>query len=457
MANIKLVIFDIDGTLVTTRRMHEDSLNKALNDINPSYVLSKEEHLLKYDGLPTKDKLVILSREKGLPETLHQKVNELKQKYTFELLDTIPRDDKLIEIFKFLVDSGIEVHVASNSIRKTTYKIIQKLELLEYVSFIVSNSDARSKPAPDMYLQCMLKAGVGPKETLIVEDSYVGRQAVFNSGANLCAVKDPEDLTMDKIKRHLNLKGTEMPKWKDERLQVVIPAAGLGSRFSNAGHKFPKPLISVQNKPMIQVVVDNLNMDAKFIFIVQKEHCEKYNMESMLKVIAPGCEVVQIDGLTEGAACTVLKAEQFIDNDSPVIIANSDQFVEWDSSEFMYAMSSENIDGGILTFSSVHPKWSYVRRGEDGFICEVAEKKVISDEATVGIYYFKRGSDLVKSIKSMISNNDRHNSEYYLAPAFNYAIKNGLKIKPFKIDANKTHGLGVPEDLDYFLSLGIKV
>ncbi len=353
-------------------------------------------------------------------------------------------------------DSGIEVHVASNSIRKTTYKIIQKLELLEYVSHIESNSDSKSKPSPEMYLKCMLKAGVGPKETLIVEDSYVGRQGVFNSGANLCAVRDPEDLTLDKIKRHLNL-GVIMPKWKDERLNIVIPAAGLGSRFSAAGQKFPKPLISVQGKPMIQVVVENLNMDAKFIFIVQKEHCEKYNMESMLKVIAPGCEVIQIDGLTEGAACTVLKAEHLIDNDNPVIIANSDQYVEWDSSEFMYAMSSDNIDGGILSFSSVHPKWSYIRRGDDGFVCEVAEKKVISNEATTGIYLYKSGKMAVKAIKDMIANNDRYSGEFYFAPSYGYAIKDGLKIKPFLIDSNKNHGIGTPEDLEYFLSLGIKV
>ncbi len=456
MGRINLVIFDIDGTLVTTRTWHFLALNKALNDIDPRFVISEEEHLLKYDGLPTKDKLNILSKEKGLPENLHQYVNNLKQKYTFELLDTIPRDEKLIEIFKFLEDSGIEVHVASNSIRKTTYKIIQKLELLEYVSHIESNSDSKSKPSPEMYLKCMLKAGVGPKETLIVEDSYVGRQGVFNSGANLCAVRDPEDLTLDKIKRHLNL-GVIMPKWKDERLNIVIPAAGLGSRFSAAGQKFPKPLISVQGKPMIQVVVENLNMDAKFIFIVQKEHCEKYNMESMLKVIAPGCEVIQIDGLTEGAACTVLKAEHLIDNDNPVIIANSDQYVEWDSSEFMYAMSSDNIDGGILSFSSVHPKWSYIRRGDDGFVCEVAEKKVISNEATTGIYLYKSGKMAVKAIKDMIANNDRYSGEFYFAPSYGYAIKDGLKIKPFLIDSNKNHGIGTPEDLEYFLSLGIKV
>lgn len=454
MANIKLVIFDIDGTLIKTKIWHFLALNKALADLDPRFVISEEEHLLKYDGLPTKDKLNILSKEKGLLENLHSYVNNLKQKYTFELLDTIPRDDKLIEIFKFLVDSGIEVHVASNSIRKTTYKIIQKLELLEYISHIVSNSDAPSKPAPAMYLQCMVKAGVGPKETLIVEDSYVGRQGVFNSGANLCAVNDPDDLTLDKIKRHLNIKGL-LNMWKDERLNVVIPMAGAGSRFEKAGFTFIKPLIDVQGKPMIQVVVENLNIDANYIFIVQKSHYEKYNLEAMLNLIKPNCKIVQVDGLTEGSACTILAARDLINTDAPMLLANSDQYVEWDSSEFMYAMNGPGIDGGILCFNATHPKWSFAKLGEDGFVSEVAEKKPISDLATVGVYLWKFGKDFVKYSDQMISKNIRINNEFYSCPVFNEAILSGKKIKTHKID--KMWGIGTPEDLEYFLAQGIKV
>ena len=121
------------------------------------------------------------------------------------------------------------------------------------------------------------------------------------------------------------------PKWQGGKMNVLIPMAGAGSRFEKAGYTFPKPLIEVNGKPMIQTVVENLNIDARHIFIVQKSHCEKYNLKNMLNVIAPGCKVVEVDGITEGAACTTLLAKEFINNDEPLLMANSDQFVDWDS------------------------------------------------------------------------------------------------------------------------------
>ena len=146
----------------------------------------------------------------------------------------------------------------------------------------------------------------------------------------------------------------EIPKWHDETLNVLIPMAGAGSRFEQAGYTFPKPLIDVNGKPMIQVVTENLNIDAKFIFIVQKEHYEKYSLLHLLNLITNNnCEIVQVDGITEGAACTTLLAKEFINNDEPLVMANSDQFIEWDSNEFMYSMTADDIDGGIVTFKAI--------------------------------------------------------------------------------------------------------
>jgi len=186
-----------------------------------------------------------------------------------------------------------------------------------------------------------------------------------------------------------------------------------------------------------------------FIFIVQKEHREKYNLDSMLSLLAPGCDIVDVDKVTEGAACTVLLGKEFINNDNPLVIANSDQFVEWSSLDFFYKMNEQNLDGGIVSFKSTHPKWSYAKTDNNGFVLEVAEKKTISDIATVGIYYWKKGSDFVKYAEQMIHKNIRANNEFYVCPVFNEAILDGLKIKTF--DVPKMWGLGTPEDLDYFL------
>ena len=132
--------------------------------------------------------------------------------------------------------------------------------------------------------------------------------------------------------------------------------AGQGSRFQKAGYTFPKPLIDVNNKPMIQLVVENINIDANYIYIVQKQHRYKYNLDTLLNLITPGCKIIQIDHITQGAACTALLAQQFIYNENPLFIANSDQFVQWNSNQFMYKMNQTNADGGIVTFKSTHPK-----------------------------------------------------------------------------------------------------
>ena len=231
-------------------------------------------------------------------------------------------------------------------------------------------------------------------------------------------------------------------------MNIVIPMAGAGSRFEKAGFSFPKPLIEVRGDPMIAQVVRNLNLQGRYIFLVQKSHYEKYDLQGMLSMIAPGCKIVQIDGVTEGAACTVLKAKEFIDNDEPLIISNSDQWIKWNSFETISSFNDAH--GGILTFKSVHPKHSFAKVDGDGFVTEVAEKNPISSDATVGIYHWKRGSDWVKYAEQMIEKNIRTNNEFYVCPVYNEAIQAGLKIKASLVD--EMWGMGTPEELNNFLT-----
>jgi len=307
-----------------------------------------------------------------------------------------------------------------------------------------------SKPHPEMYWKAMSMMGVLPEETLIVEDSPPGLLAASRSRANILRVNNPRDLTKEKLYDKLQEKKSfTIPKWQGGKMNVLIPMAGAGSRFQQAGYTFPKPLIDVRGKPMIQVVAENLNIDATFIYVVQREHREKYNLDTLLNLITPNCKIVEVNGMTEGAACTTLLAKEHINNDEPLLMANSDQFVEWDSNEFMYKMVEQNLDGGIVTFRATHPKWSFAKVDAQGYVTEVAEKNPISDIATVGIYYWKRGSDYVKFAEQMIEKNIRVNNEFYVCPVFNQALEAGLKVKPF--DIPKMWGLGTPEDLNYFL------
>jgi HAD superfamily hydrolase (TIGR01509 family) len=449
----KLVIFDLDGVLIDSRDMHYEALNMALSEIDCKYVINKDEHLSFYDGLPTSQKLIMLTQRKNLPADKHQKIWEEKQKATISIFSKLNNDHELMYYFQQLKTRGFQIAVASNSIRNTVKLVLLKLGLLEFIDYYVSNEDVvRNKPFPEMYWKCMTACNALPKDTVIFEDSHIGRQGALDSKAHLIPIENRDHMDQQKINEAIKILSQETLRnipWKSEKMNVLIPMAGAGTRFVNAGYTFPKPLIEVNGKPMIQVVVENLNIEANYTFIVQKKHYEKYSLQYLLNLIAPNCNIVQVDGITEGAACTTLLAKEFIDNDAPLVMANSDQFVEWNSNECLYAFNADGIDGGIVSFKATHPKWSYARLGEDGFVSEVAEKKPISDNATVGIYFWRRGSDYVKYAEQMIEKNIRTNNEFYVCPVFNEAIRDGKKIRIKEIE--KMWGIGTPEDLNYFL------
>lgn len=445
---IKLIIFDLDGVLVEAKTIHYDALNEALG---PDYAIDWNDHLSKYDGLKTKQKLNMLSKEKGLPPESHDLIWQLKQKITLQKLNDIQQSTELIHCMSNLSEDGYRLVCCSNSIRRTVLTVLSKLGIIQYFDMILSNEDVKnSKPHPEMYWKAISSMNSLPEETLIVEDSPFGLLAANRSNSHVFRVSSPKEVTYNNIIKHLKIGLNKMiPKWKNEKLNVLVPMAGAGSRFEKAGYTFPKPLIDVRNKPMIQVVIENLNLDANFIYVVQKTHREKYNLDTLLNLITPNCSVIETDGITDGAACTALLAKDLVNNENPLFFANSDQFVEWNSNEFMYKMQESDADGGIVTFNATHPKWSFAKVDKNGIVTEVAEKNPISDIATVGYYYWKHGSDFVKYAESMINKNIRVNNEFYVCPVFNQAIQDGKQIRTFNIE--KMWGLGTPEDLKFFL------
>ncbi len=239
-------------------------------------------------------------------------------------------------------------------------------------------------------------------------------------------------------------------------LNIVVPMAGRGSRFANEGFKLPKPLIDVNGKHMIEVVINNLRpkCEHRFIFVCQNEHIKKYRLDIILNKACGGCEIVGIDGITEGAAITVLKASSFIDNDEPLMIANSDQYVDVDINEYIEDMALRGLDGSMLTMKAYDPKWSYAKVDPNGLVKEVVEKVVVSDEATVGIYNFAKGSDFCKFADHMVDQNIRSGGEFYVAPVYTYMAEAQKKIGVYNIgaEANGMYGLGIPSDLELFLS-----
>ena len=236
-------------------------------------------------------------------------------------------------------------------------------------------------------------------------------------------------------------------------IHIVIPMAGRGSRFANAGYEMPKPLINIWGHYMVEYVIHNIRpkQEYQFIFLCLKEHLEKYHLRERLLEIEPDAKIVEVSEVTQGAACTVLLAEKYIDNDDALMIANSDQYVTIDIEDFLRSM--EEKDGLIMTMKANDTKWSYAAYDDGGNVTLVREKEVISDEATVGIYCFGKGSDFVRYAKQMIAKNIRVNNEFYVAPVYNEMIEDAKKITFYNIGSldNGMYGLGVPEDLERFM------
>ena len=461
MNKIKGLIFDLDGVLVNTKKIHYEALNIALLKVGYNEI-SYNDHLNIYDGLPTTRKLEILTKNGSVEKKSYKKIKALKQEATIKLLNKyIKFNNKIYKTFQKL-SKDYKISLATNAVKKTLEICIKKLKLNNFISFAFSNEDVKNnKPHPEVYLKCLINMGLKPSEVLIFEDSHHGVMAAQDSGCLLYTVKNISDINYTNI--NLFIKNIEQKNmnnkiknyWSDQNLNILIPMAGAGSRFQEAGYIFPKPLIEINNKPMIQIVLESLNVDGNFIFIVQKEHQKKYNINSVLKILKPNCKIIELDQITEGAACTTLLAKKHINNNNPLLIANSDQFIKWDSIKSMYNFTSKKIDGSILTFEAIHPKWSYAKVDKNNLVTEVAEKKVISKHATVGVYFWKKGNDYVKYAEQMIKKNIRVNNEFYVCPVFNEAISDKKRIIIDPVD--EMHGLGTPDDLNNFLSIKNKL
>ena len=303
---IDTIIFDLDGVLINSKNIHFKSLNKSLIDNNINYEISIDDHLKRFDGLPTLKKLEILNSEKKVPRSLNKKIQNRKNEITRRLFkDEIKYNEKIHTLFKTL-SKNYKLGIATNAIQETLEIALSKLKIKKYVDYSLSTKNIiNPKPHPEMYLRCIVNLNSKPSTTLILEDSHNGRLAAKEAGARLMPIKSMDEVNYKNILNFLKREKNNlenMDSWDDNDLNIVIPMAGEGSRFAKAGYTFPKPLIEVHQKPMIQLVVDNLGLKGNFIFIVRREHLKKYNLKSFLNIIAPNCKIITIDKVTEGAA-----------------------------------------------------------------------------------------------------------------------------------------------------------
>jgi len=236
-------------------------------------------------------------------------------------------------------------------------------------------------------------------------------------------------------------------------LNIVFPM-GAGSNFFE-GQPFPKPLIEILGKSMIQRVIENyreIKEEKQFIFIVSKNDCAKYHIDQVLKILAGNLRshVIQLDADTKGAACSVLMAVEHISNDNPLIIANSDQVFRSGLEQAVDFFQNHDADAGVICMETVHPRWSYVRLDDKGKVVETAEKRPLSKNAIAGFYYFKHGRDFVKAAMDMVLKDNNVDGNYYIAPAINELILEGKDVRIFMIDNDKYHTFYSPEKIKEF-------
>ena len=229
-------------------------------------------------------------------------------------------------------------------------------------------------------------------------------------------------------------------------MNIVIPMAGLGSRFSEAGFDEPKPLIKINGKPMIVKALETLSLQGNYTFITQ----QKDNLKKILEPIYPSANFIEINYITEGPAATCLLAKKYINNKSPLLIANCDQIMWWNSLLFNIFVENFPYDGFVVTYTTNTPKNSYAKIDKNGFVKVIKEKEVISDISTNGIHFWSKGSDFIESAEMMIKSNERYNNEFYIAPTYNSMIKVGKKITTYHIPNFQHHAVGTPSDLQKY-------
>lgn len=235
-------------------------------------------------------------------------------------------------------------------------------------------------------------------------------------------------------------------------INILIPLAGKNNFFPEGEFPYPKPLIEINGKTMIEHVIDNfetITQKKQFIFIVNTEDCKKYHLDNVLNLLTDQqCKIIKIDRETKGAACSALMAIEHIDNNMPLIIANADQVFDDDIRELIKPLA--DYDAGVLSFESVHPRWSYARVNEKNLITETAEKRPISKHAIAGLYYFAKGADFISSSMQMIKKDANVNGLYFIAPVLNEMVLNNKKMTVVSVASSRYHTFYTPAKIQEF-------
>ena len=392
--------------------------------------------------ITTKEKLQKKKKKEIINESDIDKIYLRKKEIADSKFNNLEEDYDKINLFKYLKNSNCKIAVVTNGNKKSANLILTRIGIINYIDLIISNDDVKNKkPHSEPYIRAISYFGGDLNKYIIFEDSEVGIISAKGTGANVYQVLNYKDINIETI---IKLNGVK-------NINILIPMAGLGSRFSNRGFKKIKPLIEVAGVPMIKKAIDSLNIHGTFIFIVRTN--ENLNeLKKYLLEFKPVCKIVDVSELTEGSASSCYLAKELINNDNELIIANCDQCLEWNSKLFLDETRKRNLDCSVLTYKSDSNKNSFIKTDENGKGTLIREKEVISDKALVGVHYFKHGKLFVESYEDIYNKKIKFKNEYYVSTVCNNMIEKGLYVGNISLrKEDEFHCLGTPDDYFKYL------
>lgn len=430
-------LFDLDGVLVNTANIQYNSTIKAISKyVNISLLKNQNIDNILKSTITTINKLDYLIKENIISDKDKLNIYNEKKIIANNCFNNLTVDNEKVKLFSFLKNKKCKIAVVTNGNKNSAIIILKALGLYQFLDLLITNEDVvNSKPHSEPFIKAISYFGGNLENFIIFEDSEIGLKSANGTGCKVYKVDNPIDINISLIKQLNNL-----------NRNILIPAAGLGSRYINRGFKLQKPLIELENKTLIEHAISSLNIEGNYIFVIRKiDNNSNIELIKALRNIQPECKVIEIDYITEGSASTCYLAKEFIDNNDELIISNCDQILKWDSKK--YLEYSSNYDCSVLTYKSNEDKNSFIKTDENNIGIEIREKEVISDNALVGVHYFKKGSDFIKSYEYIFKNNIKFKNEYYVSTVCNDLITKGKKVLNYPFQKNEIYySTGTPED-----------
>ena len=431
----KKYLFDLDGVLVDSSDIQYQSTIDAINRYTKIDITTEIDKILK-STITTKKKLNYLIEQNIISNAQLLDIYNEKKKIADNTFNNLKINDVKVRLFSFLKKKGCKIAIVTNSNKNSAKIILKSLGLYNFLDLLISNEDViNPKPHSEPYIRAISHFGGELKNFIIFEDSEIGLTSAYGTGCKVYKVENTNDINLSLIKQLNNL-----------NRNILIPAAGLGSRFQKRGFKLQKPLIKLENKTLIEHAITSLDIEGNYIFVIRKlDNNSNIELITALRNIQPECKVIEIDYVTEGSASTCYLAKELIDNDDELIISNCDQILNWDSKKFLEY--SSNYDCCVLTYKSNEDKNSFIKTDENNKGIEIREKEVISDNALVGVHYFKKGSDFIKSYEHIFNYKIQFKNEYYVSTVCNHLINEGKEVVNYSFQENELYySTGTPED-----------